>query len=174
LRSTARSIGSCGTGRAIHAAVLAAATRILAALQPQWSYAFLCSEGPLERRLYSVSSAGYGAILLRGRPRGCGGKRGERARNPLSEVGVIGPIDSVQESSMSDPRGFYDRPGDPMPDDRTSNSNWVIGAIVVIVLLVVAFAFYGNNASNTAGGPTTTTAQRTLPPTPPAQPSPNR
>ena len=77
--------------------------------------------------------------------------------------------------SMSDPRGPYDHPGDPLPDDRSSSAGWAIGAIIVIVLLVVAFALYGNNGTNTAGkGPMTTTAQRTVPPAaPPATPTPS-
>ena len=36
--------------------------------------------------------------------------------------------------SMSDPRGPYDHPGDPLPDDRSSSAGWAIGAIIVIVL----------------------------------------
>jgi hypothetical protein len=77
-------------------------------------------------------------------------------------------IDEIE--SMSDPRGPYDRPGDTMPGDRSSNAGWAIGAIIVIVLLVVAFAFYGNNGTNTASNPPTTTAQRAVPPaaSPPA------
>jgi hypothetical protein len=73
---------------------------------------------------------------------------------------------------MSDPRGPYDRPGEPLgtpPDpvygQRRSNAGWAIGAVIIIVLIVIGFAFYGNQTNTVGNAPTTTTAQRSTPPT---------
>ena len=82
---------------------------------------------------------------------------------------------------MSDPRGSFDRPGDPLrspPDpvygQRRSNAGWAIGAVIIIILIVVGFAFYGNRNNTAGNGPTTTTAQHTTAPnaTPPTATAP--